>query len=104
MYFIKQDSNLASKWILGMVEEVSKGRDGVLREVTVKYCNSWEQQLSLTGDSSKDKTLQRYTIRSVRKMVKVFSLDDAHLCDDVKEFEEKMRLQNAQEMAAIVDF
>ena len=37
VYFLKQDSKLASKWILGMVEEISKGRDGVLREVTVKY-------------------------------------------------------------------
>ena len=111
VYFLKKDSKLASKWILGMVEEISKGRDGVLREVTVKYCNAAEQRLSLTGDSSKDKTLPRYTIRSVRKMVKVFSLDDAHLCDDIKEFEEKMRfmpqsfqdgLRNPGEMAAIV--
>ena len=111
VYFLKKDSNLASKWILGMVEEISKGRDGVLREVTVKYCNSSEQKLSLTGDSSKDRTLPRYTIRTVRKMVQVFSLDDAHLCDDIKEFEEKMKhipqsfqegLQNAQEMAAVV--
>ena len=68
--------------------------------------------MSLTSDSSKDRTLPRYTIRSVRKMGKVFSLDDAHLCDDIKEFEEKMRhmpqsfqdgLQNAQEMAAVVE-
>ena len=111
VYFLKKDSKLASKWILGMVEEIDKGRDGVLREVTVKYCNSSEQKLSLTGDSSKDKTLPRYTIRTVRKMVKVFSLDDAHLCDDIKEFEEKMKhmpqsfqdgLQSTQEMAAVV--
>ena len=94
-----------------MVEEISKGRDGVLREVTVKYCNLAEQRFSLTGDSSMHKTLLRYTIRYVRKMVKVFSLDDAHLCEDIKEFEEKMRfmpqsfqdgLRNPGEMAAIV--
>ena len=57
VYFLKKDSKLASQWILGMVVEVSKGRDGVLREVTVKYCNSSEQRLSLTGESSKDKAL-----------------------------------------------
>ena len=91
VYYLKQDSKLASKWILGMAEEVNKGRDNILREVRVKYCNSSKQRLSLTGDSRKDKTLPRYTKRTVRKMVKVFSLDDAHLCDDIKEFKEKMK-------------
>ena len=41
----------------------------------------------------------------------MFYLDNSHLCDDINEFEEKMKhmpqsfqdgLQNAQEMAAIV--
>ena len=74
-----------------MVETVDKGKDGVLREVTVRYCNASEQKLSLTGDSSKDKTMARYTIRAVRKLVKIFSLEDAHLDEDIKEFQEKMK-------------
>ena len=74
-----------------MVEEVEHGKDGVLREVKVKYCNSSEQKLSLTGDSSKDKTYPRYTIRTVRKMVKLFSIEDARLGEDIKEFQDKMK-------------
>ena len=66
----------AREWILGMVEDISKGRDGVLREVTVKYCNSSDQKLSLTGDSSKEKALPRSTIRTVRKMAAIVKARD----------------------------
>ena len=38
------------------VEDVQKGRDEILREVTIKYSNSSEQKLTLEGDASKDKT------------------------------------------------
>ena len=43
------------------VEEIQKGRDGILMDVTIKFCNSSEQKLTLEGDASKDKTLPRYT-------------------------------------------
>ena len=94
-----------------MVEEVNKGSDNVLCEVMVKYCNSSEQRLSLIGEPGKDKALPRYTKRTMRKTVKVFSLDDARLCDDIKEFEKKMKhmpqsfqddLRSSEEMAALV--
>ena len=42
VYFLKQENKLASKWIIGMVEDVTRGSDGVLREVKVKYCNAFE--------------------------------------------------------------
>ena len=91
VYFLKQESKLAGKWIIGMVEEVEHGKDGVVREVKIKYCNASEQKLSLTGDSSKDKTYPRTTIRTVRKVVKLFSIEDAHLGEDIREFQEKMK-------------
>ena len=55
VYFVKKDRDIR------LVDSVLKGRDGTIREVTVKYCNSGEQSLSLAGNSSKDKTLPRYT-------------------------------------------
>ena len=82
---------MSNKWLVGMVEEVKKGRDGILREVTVKYCNSTEQKLSLYGDSSEDRTLPRYTSRAVRKIVKIFSLEDACVEKDIKELQAKFR-------------
>ena len=74
-----------------MVEEVQKGRDGILREVTIKYCNSSEQKLTLEGDSSNDRTMPRYTDRAVRKIVKIFSLEDSNLEHDIAEFRKKMQ-------------
>ena len=91
VYFNKSEGKLAGKWMVGMVETVDKGKDGVLREVTIRYCNASEQKLSLTGDSSKDKTSPRFTIRAVRKLVKIFSLEDSHLDEDIREFQEKMK-------------
>ena len=49
VYFIKKDSVVGdAKWTMGMVEKASKGRDGVIREVVIKYCNESEKTLSLT--------------------------------------------------------
>ena len=90
VYFIKEESKMSNKWLVGMVEEVKKGRDGILREVTVKYCNSTEQKLSLYGDSREDRTLPCYS-RAVRKIVKIFSLEDACLEEDIKELQAKFR-------------
>jgi hypothetical protein len=59
VYFKKKEGKLSIKWTIGMVDSVLKGRDGILREVTIKYCNSSEQCMRLTDDSSKDKTLPR---------------------------------------------
>ena len=61
----------------GMVDSVLKGRDGIL-----KYCNSGEQHLSLDSNSSKDNTLPRYTESTVRKIVKIFSVEEASMAED----------------------
>jgi hypothetical protein len=91
VYFIKRDSALDNKWTMGMVEDVQTGRDGVLREVRIKYCNASEQKLTLEGDASGDRTMSRYTERSVRKIVKIFSVEDSSLEDDLAELKKKMK-------------
>ena len=49
MYSIKKDSMTGdAKWTMGMMEKASKGRDGVIQEVVIKYCNESEKTLSLT--------------------------------------------------------
>ena len=40
---------------------------------------------------SKDKTLPRYTERAIRKIVKIFSVEDASLAEDIAELEQKMK-------------
>ena len=70
-----------------MVDSVSKGADGVIKEVIVKYCNASEQDLGRAGQSS---TLPRYTERSVRKLVKIFSLEDVSLGEDLAELSKRV--------------
>ena len=82
VYFMKRDGDLAGKWTVGMVGSVSKGADGTIGEVVVKYCNASEQNLGRGGQSS---TLPRYTERSVRKLVRIFSLEDVNLGEDLAE-------------------
>ena len=73
MYFIKKDSVVGdAKWTMGMVEKASKGRDGVIREVVIKYYNASEKTLSLTrGNAKEDSTYPRYTERAMRKILSI---------------------------------
>ena len=57
VYFTKKEGELTSKWTIGMVESVTKGRDEIIRKVDIKYCNSGEQRLSLEKNNGQDSTL-----------------------------------------------
>ena len=93
VYFVKRDGALNNKWTIGMVESVDRGRDGVIRKATVKYCNSSEQKLSLEkGEIQSDSTFPRYTERAVRKLVKIFSLEETSLADDMAELLKRMKV------------
>ena len=87
VYFMKRDGDLSGKWTIGMVDSVSKGADGIIREVMIKYCNASEQNL---GRGEQSGTLPRYTERSVRKLVKIFSLEDVNLGEDLAELSKRV--------------
>ena len=90
VYFVKKDGALDNKWTMGMVEVLDKGRDGVIRKATIKYCNSGEQKLSLDkAKSQDDSTFPRYTERTVRKLVKIFSLEETSIADDMAELDRR---------------
>jgi hypothetical protein len=96
VYFIKREGALENKWTMGMVESVKKGRDGIIREAVIKYCNSSEQKLSLgKNDKQLDSTFPRYTERSVRKLIKIFSIEETSLVEDMAELKRKMELTEA---------
>ena len=47
VYFVKKDSAVGdAKWTMGMVEDINRGRDGIIREAVIKYCNSSEPEQS----------------------------------------------------------
>ena len=85
VYFQRRDQAVGEpKWTLGIVEELEKGKDGIARKATVKYCNSSEQRLSLVKNKKNaDKTLARYTERAVRKLIKLFSVEELSLTEDL---------------------
>ena len=68
---------------MGMVDEMRRGRDGRIRVVCVKYRNAGE-------------TMNRVTERSVRKIVKLWGIDDLDLAEDLAElgrrFEESQKV------------
>jgi hypothetical protein len=60
------------KWIIEMVDECFRGRDGLVREVKLKYKKYKESDF-------------RDTTRSVRKVVKLWAVEDSHLTEDLEE-------------------
>ena len=97
-------ANCDAKWTLGMVEELHRGRDGIIREVVIKYCNSSEQKLSLTKGKGLDSTYPRYTERAVRRLIKIFSIEDDCLADDLAELAKKYEhFKRAEDILVDVD-
>ena len=76
VFFRKSESALDGKWVVGMVDQVEWGRDGTIRMVTVKYFNGLNPN-------------PEFTLRTVRKLVKLWDVDDVHLADDYAEMQRK---------------
>ena len=74
VYFQKHESALGSPWSIGMVDEVKKGRDGLVREAVIKYQNANENE-------------PRFTNRAVRSLCKLMNIDDTTWLNDVAEAE-----------------
>ena len=70
VYFRKVEGELSSKWTVGKVSDIEKGRDGVVRRCTVQYQNASEEQ-------------PRYTDRAARSLVKLFHIDDVSWQQDM---------------------
>merc|ERR1719430_844511 len=70
VYFRKVESELSSKWTVGKVTNVVRGRDEVVRRATVQYQNSNEEE-------------PRYTDRAARSLIKLFNIDDKSWQEDM---------------------
>lgn len=67
------DNKLDSSWVIGIVEQVIKGRDGKVRRAIIKYQNASEFPVP------------QFTDRAVRQLVKIFDIEEYVLQDDLKE-------------------
>ena len=79
VYFPRTESSIDSRWIMGIVESLTRGRDELIRVVNIRYRNASENQ-------------DRFTERSVRKVVKLWSVEDMDLADDLAELGRRFRL------------
>ena len=80
VYYKKKEGNeLSSPWVVGQVENIFRGRDGVIRRAIIKYQNANED-------------FKRETERSVRKLIKLYSCDDPDLQSDLSELQRRLDL------------
>ena len=70
VYFRKVESELSSKWTVGKIIKVEKGRDEVVRRATVQYQNANEND-------------NRETDRAARSLIKLFNIDDQSWQEDM---------------------
>ena len=74
VWFRKEESELASKWIAGKVTEVVKSKDDLVRRAQIQYQNSSEN-------------FPRFTDRAARSLIKLFNIDDLNWQDDMAQVE-----------------
>ena len=77
VYFEKETGKVTSPWIMGRVDQVVRGKDSLIREVTVAYRNSTE-------------SFDRLTNRAGRSLVKLFSVDEDCVQEDLKELQKRI--------------
>ena len=78
VFFRKSEgSAIKGKWTVGMVDSVTFGTDGLIREASIRYCNASEE-------------VSRYTVRSVRSLVRLFNVMDGHWRQDMEEVQKML--------------
>ena len=83
VYYQKKESELSSPWVIGKVDQVVRGRDGIIRKVIVKYINAKEN-------------FPRLTERSARKLIRIWSADDPDLLTDLMEVQARVDVLQGQ--------
>ena len=81
VYFQKAISELSSKWSLGIVTEIEKGKDGLVRRATIKYQNSSEDA-------------PRFTDRAAQSLIKLFHINDQDGWKKCQKFREDFRIES----------
>ena len=83
VYFERDPSKLVSEWIMGRVDQVMRGDDGLVREASIAYRNFKENH-------------NRLTTRAVRSLVKLFSIDDGCIQEDLSELQKRINSHQSQ--------
>ena len=82
VYFERDPGKVTSEWIMGRVDQVMRGKDGLVREASVAYRNFKEN-------------FNRLTNRAARSLVKLFSIDEGCVQEDLAELQQRInRISN----------
>ena len=84
VYFQKKQSEISSPWSMGRIDNIVRGRDGYIRKAFVKYRNANEE-------------IDRITDRSTRRLIKLYSEDDADLQVDLSKLQ--ARIEELQDLS-----
>ena len=82
VYFEKDPSKLSSVWVMGRVDQVVRSKDGLVREAIVAYRNHTEN-------------FNRLTNRAVRSLVKLFSIDEDCVQEDLAKLQKRIDRLNS---------
>ena len=82
--FQKEESALDNTWTLATVDQLVQGRDGLSRRAILRYKNFKE-------------AFHRVSDRHVRSVVKVWSVDDQNVDEDLAELQKRLRKTNRGE-------
>ena len=77
--FQKRESALDESWSLGTVDQLVLSRDGLARRAILRYQNYKED-------------FSRVTDRHIRSVVKVWSIDDVNVDEDMAELQRRHRV------------
>ena len=83
--FKLRESEMSTDWVLGKVELVRKGRDGLVRECVILYKSIGVTDRMLTVE------------RPVREIIKLFNVEDTTLFEDIETTRELAKLILAEE-------
>ena len=81
VYFKRTDTELGhdqSKWVVGRIDKLERGKDQKIRRVWIRYKNAGEDNFQVTE-------------RSARSVIKIFSLVDSSVQEDLMEAQKFMR-------------
>ena len=77
VYFQKDEGDISGSWTLGQVDQLVVSRDGFIRRAIIKYFNAGEDR-------------PQFSDRSVRKLVKLWSIEESSLFEDLKEVDKRV--------------
>ena len=89
--FQKKEGELENAWSLGKIDQLVRGRDGMVRRVIIQYQNA-KENFTRTSD------------RSVRSLIRIWAIDDQNIDEDLGKLESRLKssVDGSQLVASLV--